>query len=227
MPVVSWIKRRLDYGRMVSAMAHHWRDQNYIVLDMETTGLDIEKDRILSVGWVSIEQGAIALNSAHHMYLKGSSVDTDAIGIHLITDTDLESKGRNPKKVIDTLQSRLRDNLLVAHHAPIEIAFLKKIWQGLDMPETPIRVIDTMVVEKVLLNRQHHGIKQNALRLAQCRARYGLPDYTAHDALTDALATAELMLAQASHLGAHTTLETLFRLGGQKVTLMGKTQTSA
>jgi DNA polymerase-3 subunit epsilon len=217
MPLFSWIQRRLDYGRMINAMAHHWSEQSYIVLDMETTGLDVEKDRILSIGWVAIEHGTIALSSARHMYLKGSTV-----GIHLITDSDIETLGKNPKKVIHQLQRLLSDNLLVAHHAPIEIAFLKKIWQGLDMPETPIRVIDTMAIERVLLNRQHHGIKQNALRLAQCRSRYGLPDYTAHDALTDALSTAELLLGQASHLGSNTSLESLFRLGGQEALLTGK-----
>lgn len=33
------------------------------------------------------------------------------------------------------------------------------------------------------------------LTLAGCRVRYGLPDYPAHNALVDALATAELLLA--------------------------------
>ena len=222
MGLCSWIRRRIAYGKMVDAMSHHWSEQSYIALDMETTGLDVEKDRILSVGWVAIEMGVITLKSARHMYLRGSQVDSQSVGIHLITDSDLEIQGKNPKKVVQQLQRLLSDNLLVAHHAPIEIAFLKKIWQGLDMPETTIRVIDTMAIERMLLNRQHHGIKQNALRLPQCRERYGLPEYTAHDALTDALGTAELLLGQANHLGSKTTLESLFRMGGQETVLEGK-----
>ncbi|NLW04889.1 MAG: 3'-5' exonuclease, partial [Pseudomonadaceae bacterium] len=35
--------------------------------------------------------------------------------------------------------------------------------------------------------------------LAACRERYGLPNYHPHDALTDALATAELLQAQIAH----------------------------
>ena len=37
-------------------------------------------------------------------------------------------------------------------------------------------------------------------RLDDCRERYGLPRYGAHNALTDAIATAELWLAQMSHM---------------------------
>ena len=42
-----------------------------------------------------------------------------------------------------------------------------------------------------LLRRAKHSI-----RLADSRARYNLPTYHAHHALTDALATAELLQAQ-------------------------------
>ncbi|MGL6010674.1 MAG: 3'-5' exonuclease, partial [Shewanella oncorhynchi] len=40
-----------------------------------------------------------------------------------------------------------------------------------------------------------------SLRLGACRERYGLPIYTAHSALTDALACGELLLAQMAAMG--------------------------
>ncbi|MCV5689194.1 3'-5' exonuclease, partial [Escherichia coli] len=43
------------------------------------------------------------------------------------------------------------------------------------------------------------GKKPESVRLAQSRRRYGLPDYTPHHALTDAIATAELLQAQIAH----------------------------
>ena len=43
--------------------------------------------------------------------------------------------------------------------------------------------------------RREQPIRQGELTLAACRARYHLPDYRAHNALGDALATAELLLA--------------------------------
>lgn len=216
-----WLKRRIEYGRMVSSFNFHWSRQSYLALDMETTGLNPEKDQILSVGWVWILEGNIKLKNARHMLIQGATVNAETIGIHLITDNDLESQGRDPKRVMRILRKALSESILVAHHAPIETGFLKQIWAQLDMPETKIRVLDTMALERNLLSRRHEGIAQNALRLSSCRERYGLPDYQAHDALTDALSVGELLMAQASHLGKKTTLETLYRLAGKEEILTG------
>ena len=45
------------------------------------------------------------------------------------------------------------------------------------------------------------------LNLADARRACGLPDYPAHDALTDAVATAELFLVLRHRLGARTLRE--------------------
>ena len=42
------------------------------------------------------------------------------------------------------------------------------------------------------------------MNLAQARRRHGLPEYQAHDALTDAIAAAELFLVLRHALGART-----------------------
>ena len=42
------------------------------------------------------------------------------------------------------------------------------------------------------------------LNLTMARRKYGLPDYQAHDALTDAVATAELFLVLRKVIGART-----------------------
>ena len=73
-------------------------------------------------------------------------------------------------------------------------------------------VIDTMALEARLHRRHKSGLfaglfanlfGRNAaplsIRLADSRARYHLPRYRAHHALTDALATAELLQAQIAH----------------------------
>jgi DNA polymerase-3 subunit epsilon len=55
------------------------------------------------------------------------------------------------------------------------------------------------------------GKKPVSIRLADSRLRYGLPLYQAHHALTDALATAELLQAQiATHYPADVTVGELW-----------------
>jgi DNA polymerase III subunit epsilon len=61
--------------------------------------------------------------------------------------------------------------------------------------------VDTLRIEQRRLALRQHAPQSGELRLEACRRRYGLPDYPAHDALVDAVAAAELLLAQASHAG--------------------------
>ena len=59
--------------------------------------------------------------------------------------------------------------------------------------------MDTLLQEEFLLRRREQAIKSGDLRLHACRERYGLPTYQGHNALLDALATAELLVALAAH----------------------------
>ena len=61
-------------------------------------------------------------------------------------------------------------------------------------------VLDTLRIEQQLRKRREVPVKQGDLQLSQIRSDYGLPRYTAHNALIDALATAELMLAIAARM---------------------------
>jgi DNA polymerase-3 subunit epsilon len=58
-----------------------------------------------------------------------------------------------------------------------------------------------MDLQRRLLAR-HGEVPPDALRLWRARERHGLPPAKAHDALGDALACAELYLAQVAELGA-------------------------
>ena len=63
-------------------------------------------------------------------------------------------------------------------------------------------IVDTMQIEKRRQLKQNTELHQDSLTLANCRTRYQLPDYEVHNALTDALATAELLLVLINKIGA-------------------------
>ena len=109
-------------------------------------------------------------------------------------------------EVLEPLLEALAGKVVVVHYRAIERRFLdavcrNRLGEGLVFP-----VIDTMAIEARLHPRRKPGVidrwlgrKPISLRLAACRERYNLPHYGAHHALTDALATAELLQAQAAH----------------------------
>ena len=185
---------------------------------METTGLEKNKDRVISLGWVVIQNGSIKLNTASHILLKNGPIGEKTVGIHMITDEDITHKGRRPKSAIRYFRRLLRTRILVVHHAPIEIGFLQKLWKEHKISPLSFLILDTLAIERSYKNNTQQVMQQGDYRLPECRTRYGLPDYRGHDALTDALATAELFLAQIQHANSHS-ISDLMRLGGQTVTL--------
>ena len=63
------------------------------------------------------------------------------------------------------------------------------------------RSIDTLRIAQRRFARHNQVLKTGDLRLFNLRRRYQLPQYKAHNALTDALAGAELFLALAAEGG--------------------------
>ncbi|TBR44839.1 3'-5' exonuclease [Marinomonas agarivorans] len=217
--IQSLLKRQLEKRQQKIPKNTPWQQCEFLVLDMETTGLNANQDAILSMGWVAIQSGVIKLNTANHLLLSNGAVDESTAGIHLITDTDIEDQGRDPKSIARYLRRLLKNRIVVVHHAPIETAFLKRLWQTFAIKELSVLVLDTLSIERHYKNKSQQLLKDGAYRLPECRERYGLPNYSAHDALTDALATAELLLAQIAHSNPDATIDDLTRLGGQTVRL--------
>lgn len=173
-------------------------DVEFVALDFETTGLNPEVDHIISLGLVHIRQLAIGLDSAWHeiVYTPQSIPEHSAI-IHRITD-DTVARGLSIPELMPLLLKQLQGKILLAHHAQLELGFLNKICQNLYQQDFYLPVVDTEILARRQLQQHDINIKSGALRLFNLRKHYHLPDYTAHHALSDAIATAELFLAQAA-----------------------------
>ena len=86
--------------------------------------------------------------------------------------------------------------VLIAHHARIEMRFMQQACKRCFNAPFIIPVIDTQTVARRTFERRNLAYRGGELRLAALRERYGLPRYSLHNALSDALSAAELFLAQ-------------------------------
>lgn len=180
----------------------------FLVADLETTALEAANGEIASIAWVEVSDGAIQLESAqHHLVRISGSVGQSAV-FHQLHDTEL-ADAEPLEAALRALLEAAIGKVLVFHNAELDMGFLNKAL--LSQAEAPLlaQVVDTLQLEKRKLLKRNDVIETGALRLFSCRARYGLDDYPAHDALVDALATAELLLAIAAHLGERCTLRDL------------------
>jgi len=165
-----------------------------VCLDIETTGLDSATAAMLSVGWVQIREGFVDLSTAESIVVRSSKDVGHSASVHGLTDT-VVGAGVDPRVALDRVINVLRGRVLVVHHAGLDKALLDRMCREFYGDKLLIPVIDTLALEYRRQARQHHIDDTQSLRLPDIRKRYGLPYYSGHNCLTDAISTAELLIA--------------------------------
>lgn len=181
-------------------------DVPMLSLDFETTGLDPELHGIVSVGCMPMTLARINNSAAKFWVAKPRRplLETSVV-IHGITHSQIET-APDFLDIADQLLEEMAGRVMVVHYRGIERPFfhealMNRIGEGIEFP-----VIDTMELEARLHRyqsrsfwRRFRGVKPVSIRLADSRTRYNLPWYRPHDAVIDALGTAELLQAQVAH----------------------------
>tara|TARA_B100002049_G_scaffold214452_1_gene179305 strand:+ start:5406 stop:6113 length:708 start_codon:yes stop_codon:yes gene_type:complete len=176
-----------------------------VALDFETTGLNFDKDDIVSVGLVPFNVRRIFCKHSQHWVVQPrQKLAEESIVIHGITHSEV-SEAPDFTSIMEPLLDALQGKLIVVHFAPIERHFLfqalkARLGEGLEFA-----VIDTLELERIALKAKQGllgrllNTKLGSVRLADSRSRYSLPVYQNHNALNDAIATAELLQAQIAY----------------------------
>ncbi|WP_341646493.1 3'-5' exonuclease [Thauera sp. SDU_THAU2] len=195
------------YAQGVPAGDYLLKDVPMVALDIETTGLDPARDEIVSIGVVPMTVTRIQASASRYWVLRpDGDLKPESVTIHAITHAQIEA-APDLDAILGELLEALAGRIVVVHCRSIERGFLDaalraRIGEGIEFP-----VIDTMELEARLYRRPPGFFawllgrrrRTESIRLADSRSRYKLPRYRAHHALTDALATAELLQAQVAH----------------------------
>lgn len=203
--------RRLAYSRRARGTAlqrcwqvplpvtgRDWRQVSFLVVDAEMSSLDAKTGELLSVGWVAVERGAIVLATARHHLIRAENSVGQSATIHSLRDCELTGAETGAQVLVRFLEAAA-GRILVFHNAALDTAFLNGVSHREFNAPVLLPVVDTLLQEEALLRRREQPIKPGDLRLHACRERYRLPHYQGHNALLDAVATAELLLALIAH----------------------------
>lgn len=189
------------YSTPFPKSGHRLGQVRFVAIDLETTGHNPAHDEILSIGLIGLSCDCIDLGSANHYYLAPEHDIPEASAIiHQITD-DHAAQGGALSQILPRVLSQLAGRVMIAHHAGMERAFLdlacrRQYGVGLTLP-----VVDTETLCRRQFDRRGQVYQAADLRLHALRERFALPQYRAHDALSDALAAAELFLVFQAQAG--------------------------
>jgi DNA polymerase-3 subunit epsilon len=202
-----------------------WRELDFTVIDLETTGLDPARDEIISFATVTVAGGRVRLGDARYEVLRPRRMpDADTIRIHGLREADLAGAPSLTER-IDELLEAITGRAMVAHVARIERGFLGTALESLGL------VLRNPVVDTAELDRELHRLRRDPGRdpvgLSETARGLGLPVHRPHHADGDALTTAQAFIALAAHLEAFgpQTLGSLERIslqsGGKRHSLGG------
>ncbi len=171
------------------------KELDFLVMDFETTGIDAKKDSLLSIGSVAINDNQIDMHTSAHCYVDDNQQIKAASAVVNHITPQMLLQGDHLDEAMNRLFLKMIGKVAIAHGAAIEKSFIDAyVQQRYGIKPLPIIWLDTLRVEKHLTFRNKKLPVE--LQLNDVRKRYNLPAYSAHNALADALSTAELFFAQ-------------------------------
>ncbi|MET9920976.1 3'-5' exonuclease [Streptomyces sp. NPDC059605] len=182
----------------------HWYEGPLAAFDTETTGVDVEGDRIVSAALVVQDVTGGRMRVTRWLVNPGIPVPPGAIEIHGLTDDHLQRNGRWPAPVVEEIGRALAEQSaagrpLVVMNAPFDLTLLDRELKrhrasslSHYLQHAPLCVLDPRVLDKHL-DRYRKGRRT----LTDLCELYGVALDGAHDAAADASAALELVRAVA------------------------------
>lgn len=176
-----------------------WRDVEFASLDFEATGLDFDRDTIVSFGVVPVRSGRVVLRDAVHQLIDPHvPPSTRSQKIHELRPQDLAGSPR-----LAQAREHLRDAIAGRHllvwFADVEVHFLSAIFGG-TVGSWRRRTIDVRNLAIEADGAPRSARAQLGYGLSWAAGRLGVPVADPHDALDDALVAAQAFLVLATRL---------------------------
>lgn len=156
----------------------------YVVIDIETDGLDFDKNLIIEIGAVKVENEKFDEFTRLIKYTKKlNSTIKDLTGID---EKLLNEEGIELKEALSLFKTFIKDYPILGYNTSYDIKFLNKSFLDLGMEPISNKVYDLMTFvkkEKILLPKY---------KLQTALQAYGINKQVPHRALEDSRLTAEL-----------------------------------
>ncbi|MEU9330678.1 3'-5' exonuclease [Streptomyces canus] len=179
-----------------------WYEGPLAAFDTETTGVDVETDRIVSAAVVVQDATGTRPRVSRWLVNPGVPVPAGATAVHGLTDEHLQLNGRWPAPVMFEIAETLAEQAaagrpLVVMNAPFDLTLLDRELRrhrasSLDrwLDSAPLLVLDPRVLDKHL-DRYRKGRRT----LTDLCEHYGVELAGAHDAAADAQASLDVVRA--------------------------------
>ena len=169
----------------------------FVVVDVESTGLDLRADRLIAIGALAVDARRIDLGRSFYTVLRQSrSSSRENILVHGIGGTQ-QRTGEDPVEALLAFLEFAGKAPIVGYHSAFDDGMLGKATR--EFLGTPFERpwIDLAYLAPDLLPDEARKRKH----LDAWLELFGIEVFSRHDAIADALATAQLLLAVLARAG--------------------------
>lgn len=161
------------------------RTMDYVIVDVETTGLDYEKDRIIEIGLLKIKDNDIA-DSFECLIQSGKVIPEKIVQLTGITNAMVEERGLAEQEVLEKVQALIGNELIVGYNVGFDVSFLQKLSE---------RVGENLVIKRTkdvmqLARRKLDDLKN--YKMETVASFFSLKIESSHRALSDCQLTYEI-----------------------------------
>lgn len=169
-------------------------DVTFYVIDIESTGLDPETDRILSLCAIPVQQFQIRIDNMLSLRVNQDYYKSESISIHeIMPEIDLED-GISEKEALSALLRMAGAGIWVAHFCDLDLKLIQKAAKrhGLMSIHNPVLDTSLLLSRAVDHYRNPEQMPQGSFQLSKVCNKLSIPIEGLHTAEGDALATAIL-----------------------------------
>ncbi len=173
---VERLRARTEKGKSLLAI-----QDSYVVVDLETTGLDPIYDDIIEIGAIMVEDGKI-IDRYSSLVNPGYEISEFVTSLTGITN-EMLADAPTLEEVLPRFDVFVGTATVLGHNVNFDVNFLYSAYELVLCKPFKNDFIDTMRMSRRLFpNERHH-------RLFDLLMRFGIDDYEEHRALSDALQT--------------------------------------
>ena len=169
-------------------------DGEWVTLDCETTGLDVSRDKIISIGAVLIAGNRLLTSQRLELLVRPErALNADSVRVHWLRERDV-ALGIDPEQAMRRLLDFIGSRPLVGYYLEFDLAMINRVlfpMLGMGLPQPKIEV------SSLYYDYKFHQLPNHArdsgsidLRFDSLMKDLDLPLWPAHDALNDAIMAA-------------------------------------
>lgn len=160
------------------------REENYVVIDLETTGLDPGKHRIIEIA--ALRLGTVPPEIFHAYIKQEQPLPKNIQKLTGITDELLTQEGKTLNDVLPALRNFIGKSCLIGHNLPFDLSFLEPAFEQAGVQSVKGKHIDTLQLARRNIKRVR------SYKLVDLAKHIGYESKEAHTALEDCKMAAAL-----------------------------------